>query len=123
MKQEELFRAFETDRQVGDNILAVIEQGVHRIGLKEFAYMIQKEPSQLRDAFNHNGKYFSVTWLATFIRKEPEGATALINYLCDLAGKTIPEDKREMTPEEELDYYKQKISEHGLHMLFMRNKP
>jgi hypothetical protein len=118
MKQQELFRAAETDKQTGDNLLSVIEQGVHRIGLKEFAFIIQKEPSQLRDAFNQNGKYFSVTWLATFFRSDPQGATEFINYCCQLAGKEIPEDAREMSPEEELDFYKRKIREHGLEPIF-----
>jgi hypothetical protein len=118
MKQEELFRAVETDKQTGDDLLAIVEQGVHRIGLKEFGFLIQKEASQLRDAFNHNGKYFSVTWLVTFIRNDPQGATEFINYCCELAGKNIPEDRREMTVEEELEFYKRRIREHGLQPLF-----
>ncbi len=118
MKQEELFRAFETDKQLGDELLAIIETGVYRIGLKDFSFMINKESSQLRDAFNHNGKYFSVTWLATFIRKDAQGATELINRLCVLAGKKVPEDKKEMTTEEELAFYRDKIREHGLQALF-----
>jgi hypothetical protein len=118
MKQEELFRAFETDKQLGDELLAIVETGVHRIGLKDFAFMINKESSQLRDAFNQNGKYYSITWLPTFIRKDPQGATEFINACCRLAGKKFPEDDKDMTPEEELAFLKQKISEHGLQSLF-----
>lgn len=96
--QIELFKAFETETEYGKRLLELIEASVHRIGIKEFAFLVQREPAQIRDALNGNGKYFSVTWLPVLIRRDSQFATNFINFLCDIAGKIHPEDRQEMTP-------------------------
>lgn len=120
--QPELFSALETEQDLGKKLLEIVEKAVYRVGLKEFAFIIQKESSQLRDAFSGNGKYFSITWLASVIRRDPQGAAEFINALCDIAQKEYPQDKPELTPEEELKILKQKIKEHGLEPLFRNGK-
>ena len=118
MLQTELFKAFETETELGKQVLDIIEKSVHRIGLKEFAFLIQKEPAQIRDALNGNGKYFSITWIPAILRRDPQGATELINALCDMSGKEHPGAARPKTAEEKLKEYEDVINRHGLQPLF-----
>ena len=124
MQQDDLFEALEIDAKVGDKSLEIIEKSVHsdRVGLKNFAFLIKRDPQQIRDALNSNGKHFSVKWVPILIRRDPEFATAYINFLCDLAGKEHPGDRKALTPEEELAQIKETIQKHGLQTLFKGNQ-
>lgn len=116
--QESLFDAMELDGNSGKKVLEIIEKAVHHYGIKSFAYLIKREPQQIRDALSENGKHFSVAWLPVLLRRDPEFATTFINYLCDIANKNHPEDKEELTPEEKLREYEDIIERHGLQLLF-----
>jgi len=119
VKQENLFEAMELSECVGEKILAILEEGIHKeIGFKEFCYLIRKEEKQIRDALNGNNKYFSVTWLPIFLQRAPMAAGKLIRLFCDLASLEHPEPKTELTPEKEVELYKRKIREHGLQPIF-----
>lgn len=118
MHQKNLFDAIASDKLQADKFLEIIEQSVHRIGLKEFAYLINKEPSQIRDALSGNGKYFSATWIITLLNRDPRFATDFINYQCDIAGKEHAPDKKRITAEEKLSKYEKIIASHRLQGLF-----
>lgn len=118
--QGELFKAFEQESEIGDEILAIIERSVHRIGLKEFAFLLNISPNQIRDALNNNGKHFSVKWQAVILRRDPIGAQELINYLCDKSIPTLkhPDEAVQLSPEEILQHHNEVINRHGLQQLF-----
>ena len=119
MKQDNLFEAMELNETIGEKILFMIEEGIHKeIGFKDFCYLIRKDEKQIRDALNANNKYFSVTWLPIFFQRAPLASFKLIALSCDIANLEHPEPKKELTPEEELELYKKRIIDHGLQSLF-----
>jgi hypothetical protein len=118
MHQKSLFDAVAIDKLQGEKLLEIIEQSVHRIGLKEFSYLINKEPSQVRDALSSNGKYFSVTWIITLLNRDPRFATDFINFQCDISDKEHVQDKKKISADEKLKGYERIISTHRLQDLF-----
>lgn len=119
MKQDNLFETMELNDAIGEKILSILEEGIHKeIGFKTFCYLVRKEEKQIRDALNANNKYYSITWLPVFLQKAPLAGRKLINLFCDIASLEHPEPKRELTVEEELALYKRRIKEHNLELIF-----
>lgn len=118
MKQNSLFDAVATDKKIGEDLLDLIERSVHRIGLKEFAYLIAKEPSHVRDALSGNGKYFAAQWVSTLLNRDPHFVSDYIGYLHDLCGMEPPVHRKELTPEEKLKRYEMVIADHRLGAIF-----
>ena len=118
MRQEELFNGF-SDREAGARLLEIIERAVTRMGVKVFADLIHRDPSQVRSALNPEGdKKYAVEWTAALLRRDSIFAEEYINFQCDLTGKEYPRDKRRLTPEEKITLYEEVISRHGLELLF-----
>jgi hypothetical protein len=119
MIQRSLFDALQTDKNQSEKLMEIVEQSVHRIGLKEFSFLISKEGSHVRDAISGNGKHFSSTWLITLLNRDNRFASEFINYLCDLTGKEHPKERKQLPPEEKLKRYAAIIEKHKLQDLFM----
>ncbi len=119
MNQDDLFNFLELNENMGRKLLSLIEEVIHKnYGFKPFCYDIKREESQIRDALNGNGKYFSITWLPFLLYKAPIASQKIIDYLCDIAKLDHPQPQKHITPEEELNLLKNKIKEHGLGPLF-----
>lgn len=118
MIQRNLFDAVATDKKVGEDLLDIIEKSVHRIGLKEFAYLINKEPSHVRDALSGNGKYFAAQWVATLLNRDGHFVTDYIGYLHDLCGFEPAKSRKELTADEKIQIYERVIADHRLGSIF-----